>query len=342
VNTEQPFNILLHADWVKSPGRLNEYQRDSMELVKTVQIQNHGIYRVGNTKFEHLPTGKHAYPSFLRQVKRLHIEMNISVDEEEYYYGSPFVGSAAFARACIHTLVSFLMDGHSLQELKVTLNATKIECLRRHPSMVNPFWPLQRLRNIDVVNFVGFMDGFAITPALWESTIEKMRSNADQTPTNALSIMQEVYHLCGSIVKRDDDNDERLAEHELLKIFYRYIIWELNFEGSKSLHFRLPEHRIAEHLSWMKRHIARMKERDKAASADQTSNSEQTNPSARHYWEVLGETSTRTPWSSFRLDFRTQWRDYKLMEASCGPQQEAVLRVLRKGLQATTFVPHTR
>lgn len=329
-NAEQPFNILLHADWETVPGTSYGYPTTTPELRKTVQIHNQGVYKAKMTKFEHIPNGRVAYPSYLRQVKRLHIEVHVVGNREEYYYGAPMVGSAVFARSCIHTLVSFLMEGHSLQELKVkfTSAATHPDRGIAHPAILNPLQPLRRLRNIDVVDILGFVSGESVSPGFWAPMIEEMRTKTDSHPVNLLNKMQEIYHLCDDLVMRDDDDDERKTEHKLLKILYRYIIWELHFDGYFEYRHE-PKFWISKHLYWMKVRVVKMREQNKEASCDQEARREQSRSSARSYWEMLCDGAPVTSWVHPREAARARWVDWKRIKASCGSQEKAVLMSCR-------------
>ncbi|SMR44972.1 unnamed protein product [Zymoseptoria tritici ST99CH_3D1] len=318
-NTEQPFNILIHADWETVPATPNGHSPTIKELRKTVQIHNHGVYKAKVIDFEHIPNGRLAYPSYLRQVKRLHIEVHVVGHREEYYYGAPMVGSAVFARSCIHTLVSFLMEGHSLQELKVkfTSAATHPDRGIAHPAILNPLQPLRRLRNIDVVDILGFVSGGSVSPGFWAPMIEEMRIKTDSHPVNLLNKMQEIYHLCDDLVMRDDDDDERKTEHKLLKILYRYIIWELHFDGYFEYRHE-PKFWISKHLYWMKVRVVKMREQNKEASCDQEARRERSRSSARSYWEMLCDGAPVTSWVHPREAARARWVDWKQIKASCG------------------------
>ena len=311
-NTEQPFKILFHADWVGT------------ELLKTVQIQNHGVYKAKETEFEQLLSGSLAYPSYIRRVTRLHIEVSVMVDIETYRYGCPFVGSAAFARACIHTLVSFLMEGHSLQELRVRVKSTSLRRQwRRGCGILQLLPPLQRLRNIAIVDVNEVLNGSQNLPGYWAPMIEKMQTKTNSLPTNILDKMREIRHLCEAIVERDDDDDERKAEHQLLAAFYRYITWELHLEGPWTDRAR-PQTTISQHLAWMKLRIMKMRDRDMEAPRIQQRSYEQAQSPSRSYWEVLSEAAIE-PWSECCQDGRAKRSDYTWMKAYRGSQPKALL-----------------
>lgn len=344
-NTDQPFNILFHADWTWVPVESHPYRTHAYELLKTVQIQNYGIYNKKDTRFEQLPNGSLAYPAYLRRVKRLHIEVIVETEHAEYNYGSSFVGSSAFARACIHTLVSFLMEGHSLQELRIKYSHTAGDTRHRsHRKFLDALTPLHRLRNIDIVEVLSTRNGRKMSSSVWCPWIKKMRTKTDSPPINILKNMLEIRYLCDAIEKRDDDDDERKAQHELLKIFYRYIMWELHFEASFSWEcdtwskFRswedktwLKPREISDHLSWMKLRIIKMRKQDGNGSRDGHGSDEQTQSSARLYWEMLGEAAA-LPWPTDKEDISARRHAFELMEASCGSQEEAVLNELKKDI----------
>jgi hypothetical protein len=300
------------------------------EVAKTVQIHNHGVYKTKSTEFEHLPNGSLAYPSYIQRARRLHIEVSFVAVYEEYEHGSSLAGSAAFTRACIHTLVSFLMEGLALQELKVRYNH---KVLGRYNSRatLNALESLRRLRNVEMVNLSVPYSGSKIHSKKWVSMAEQMQFKTDRPPINILKKMQDIYHLCEGIAKHDDDDDLRKAEHELLKIFYRFIMWELHSKGSLR-YFPQTQSGIAEHLDWMKSRIVKIRERDETAPQKwRGSLVGQITSSAASYWKVLGEAPAKPSWPlgpGSRFYLNVAMGDYCIMEDSCGSRETETLAFL--------------
>lgn len=144
---ENVFRVKIAQDYTTSA---------SIKKSLCVHDENFPITCLHN-KFSQIPEGIDAYPEVFRRIQQLHIEVKFTCMDtgRDWVHGS---GSWDFINKCLLTLSSNLMEGNSLEKVKIEFETVTTNLDRGSPEeweIGRMLYPLRRLRNVKKVEVTG-------------------------------------------------------------------------------------------------------------------------------------------------------------------------------------------